>query len=225
MGRQLLSSYRYTPIEPTVVTTPEAAEEAKETAATSEQAPPPKYTAPADLPDYEDVAEQPVVFRMVQTTDAELPVGTKCTFICHALLVLVFGVFGFFMSWCIGKPSHSRRLGRSLGVGLDIVKTAVYLRHYNEIMCWFERRYIVNDGVAHPHRMEDVNGVKVDVIDVDGREIVNYCSLVPVTKDTSLIFPIMWFLGVFLICYTLWQVVLLKRRLQLERISATAENI
>jgi len=239
MGRQLLSSYRYTPIEPVSTSptendTPDLAvhpaayvaqparnnitPHAEETAV-----PPPKYSAPSDLPDYQDVAatSQPLsIFRITTSVsrDDDIPFGNACTFIMHAMLVAIFGIFGFFMSWCVGIPSYARRFGRAFGVGLDICKTALYLKYYNAIMCSFER--VVLNDYLDSNDMNNITGFietgsdGMEIITIDGTTINNFCSLPPTTDDPNNVFTFMLLLALFLMLVTLYQAAVVYHRLK-----------
>lgn len=240
MGRKLLSSYRYTPIQPVSVSEPadepgpavqpaapriQPSRSANAPRSAMTGSSPPKYTPPPDLPSYEDVAqpnESVAVIRLGRMISAvdDFPLGTGCTFWGHALMVTTFGIFGFLMSWCCGVPSHARRLGRTLGIGMDILKTAVYLRYHNAIMCWMETNVLPNfptggSGVNGTHTPATADGFVgitssnmngVEVVNYDGQELINFCSLPPVTEDMGMFFPFMCVLGAVLVLasYAQW---------------------
>lgn len=241
MGRKLLSSYRYTPIQPVSVSEPQdEVAPAVHPAAPRVQAArgsgnndaarpaptgpsPPKYTPPRDLPSYEDVSPEPRetiaimrVGRMVTIDD--IPLGTGCTFWSHALMVTIFGIFGFLMSWCCGLPCHARRLGRTLGIGLDILKTAVYLRYRGAIMCWVETNMLPNfpgsvngTDTAATTTGNDYLGMPpethFDIVTYDGEEFINFCTQPRVNGNLGFFFPFMCILGSLLVvaAYAGWR--------------------
>lgn len=140
-------------------------------------------------------------------------------------MVTIFGIFGFLMSWCCGQPCHARRLARTMGIGLDILKTALYLRYHNAIMCWVETNMIPNFPISG----SVVNGTHtvataangylnigsednvIDVVQYDGHDYVNYCTLPPVTENMGRFFPFMCFLAVILVVFSYAQWVKVQR--------------
>jgi len=230
MGRPLLSSYRYTPIAPVApvdaAVEEESHEEMKPTQlAVQPAAPhpqpartvpnatvpnPPKYEEPVDLPQYDDVTNGGEGFvsvvRIMRDEEMQMPVGNWCTFWVHAMLVFFFSILGFLFSICVGVPSHARRLGRMYGVGLDLLKTALWLRYYNGIMCWLERENIPGFPGGHGQaRDADGNPIdhyetriepehKYEMVNVKGNEVINFCSLPPVSSEKVFI-PIMILFG------------------------------
>lgn len=231
MGRKLLSSYRYTPIEPLQTDVAVSNPTAEQVQITSNASAPPKYTAPTDLPDYDQVGGEPVaIFRLTEEERApEIPLGTTSQFLCHALLVFMFGIFGLFFSCFLDMPSHAKRLGRSFGVGLLIFKMATYMRYSTQIMCWLEHHAIpdhstdvdangtgAGDAVIESHTITR-NGHSLEVVTINGKDVVDFCSKQDDNPDMNVFFPFLWALGSFIILFTLCQLVVIRRQYRLQK--------